>query len=115
MSQITSYGSGGGGGGTGILILNYTNVTTSPYVVQATDSFLGVETSTIPITIELPNNPGVGRVYVIKDINGTAYLHNITVTTVGGVVTIDGATTFIMNSSFESIQLLFDGTEYLIF
>jgi len=115
MSQITSYGSGGGGGSTGILILNYTLVTTSPYVVQATDSFIGVQTSTTAITIELPDSPTIGRVYVIKDIDGTAYLHNITVTTVGGVVDIDSAPTYIMNSSFQSIQLLFNGTEYLIF
>lgn len=114
MSQITSFGSGGGSA-PGTLTLNYTLVTTSPYVVQPTDTFMGVDTSTIAITIELPNAPATGRVYIIKDIIGTGYLHNITVTTVGGAVDIDSAPTYIMNSSFESVQLLFNGTEYLIF
>lgn len=115
MSQITSFGGGGGGGGSGTLILNYTSVTSGPYVVQATDSFLGVVISTTGITIELPNAPTIGRVYVVKDVDGLSPLHNITVTTVGGTVDIDGATTFIINSSFEAVQLLFNGTEYLIF
>lgn len=114
MSQAGSTSSGGGGG-SGILTLNYTSVTSGPYVVQPTDSFLGVVISTTGITIELPNSASVGRVYVVKDVDGLSPLHNIIVTTVGGVVDIDGATTYTINSSFEAIQLLFNGTEYLIF
>ncbi len=114
MSQITSLGSGGGGG-SGTLTLNYTLVTTTPYVVQASDTFLGVDTTTLAITIQLPNAPATGRVYVVKDIIGLAAIHNITITTVGGVVDIDSSPTFAMNTSFEAVQLLFTGTEYLIF
>lgn len=114
MSQITSF-SGSGGGSSGTLTLNYTLVNTTPYVVQSTDTFLGVDTTTLAITIELPNAPTTGRVYIVKDIVGLAAIHNITLTTVGGVVDIDGATTFVINTSFEAVQLLFNGTEYLIF
>ena len=42
-------------------------------------------------------------------------LNNITVTTVGGSVDIDGATSYVMNTSLESAQVLFNGTEYLLF
>jgi hypothetical protein len=115
MSQITSSGSGGGGGGSGTLTLNYTPVTTTPYVVQTLDTFLGVTTSSIAITVELPNAPATGRVYIIKDTTGEAAANNITVTTVGGMVLIDGATTEVMNTTFESLQFLFNGTKYLIF
>lgn len=115
MSQITSSGSGGGGGGSGILTLNYTPVTTTPYVVQPLDTFLGVTTSSIAITVELPNTVTTGRVYIIKDVSGAAAANNITVTTVGGTVLIDGATTEVMNTTFESLQFLFNGTKYLIF
>jgi hypothetical protein len=114
MSQAGSASSSGGGGGTGILTLNYTLVTTTPYVVQATDSFMGVNTA-IAITIQLPNAPVTGRVYMVKDIAGLAAINNITVTTVGGTVLIENAATFVMNSSFEAIQLLFNGTKYLVF
>ncbi len=113
MSQITSFGKGGTPPGT--LTLNYTAVSTTPYVVLPTDEFLGVNTTTLAITIKLPNAPTTGRVYFVKDVTGLSPIHNITLTTVGGVVDIDGATTFVMNSSFEAVSLLFNGTEYLIF
>lgn len=113
MSHIGS--SSGGGNPPGTITLHYTSVTTSPYVVLDTDEFLGVTTSSIAITVELPNAPTVGRVYIIKDISGSAVAHNITVTTVGGVVLIDAATTYVMNAAFEAVQVLFNGTKYLVF
>lgn len=101
---------------TGTSTLNYTSVTTSPYVVSATDDdFLGVTTSSINITIQLPNAPTTGRSYTIKDATGDAVAHNITVTTVGGSVLIDGATSYIMNSEYEAASFLFNGTSYLIY
>lgn len=114
MSQSGS-SSGGNGGASGILRLNYTSVTTTPYVVQPTDSFLGVTTTTSAMTVQLPNNPAVGRVYVVKDASGFAAVRNITVTTVGGTVLIDSAATFIMNTGFQATQFLFNGTKYLAF
>jgi|HubBroStandDraft_1064217.scaffolds.fasta_scaffold27183_2 hypothetical protein len=113
MSQITSFGKGGTPPGT--LTYNYTAVTTTPYVVLATDEFLGVTTTTLAITIKLPNAPAVGRVFIVKDATGFASVHNITVTTVGGTVLIDQAATYIMNSSSEATNFLFNGTKYLAF
>lgn len=102
-------------GASGTSTLNYTNVNTSPYVVTATDTYLGVDSSGGAIQINLPNAPAIGRVFYIKDRTATADTNNITVTTVGGVVNIDGATTFVMNTEYESINVLFDGTTYQIF
>lgn len=101
--------------GVGIATLPYTNVNTTPYVVLATDEYLGVDSSGGAITVQLPNAPVVGRVFIIKDRTGSAATNAITVTTVGGAVNIDGATTFVMNTAFESVQVLFDGTTYQIF
>lgn len=115
MSQITGFGTSGGGGGDGTVTYNYTSVTTTPYVVQTLDELIGVTTSALSITIKLPNAPAIGRVYIIKDGSGFAAVRNITVTTVGGTVIIDAATTFIMNSGFEASQFLFNGTKYLVF
>lgn len=97
---------------TGITTLNYTDVTTTPYVVLTTDDYISVDSSTIPITIRLPNTNATGRVFIIKDRSGNASANNITVTTVGGAVNIDGATTFVMNTNFESIEVIFNGTSY---
>jgi len=115
MSQITSFGSGGGGGGSGVVTYNYTQVTTTPYVVLSTDEFLGVTTTSLAITILLPNAPATGRVYIIKDATGFAAARNITVTTVGGTVLIDASATFIMNTGFQATQFLFNGIKYLPF
>ncbi len=99
----------------GITPYAYTNVNTTPYVVLVTDVYLGVDSSGGAIQINLPNAPVVGRVIVIKDRTGSAAINAITVTTVGGVVLIDGAITFVMNTNYQSIQVLFDGTTYQIF
>lgn len=97
------------------LDLTYTNVNTTPYVVLSTDQFLGVDCSGGVITIQLPNAPGTGRVVVIKDRTGSANTNAIMVTTVGGAVNIDGATSYTMNTQYAAISVLFDGTTYQIF
>ena len=95
--------------------LGITAVTTTPYVVLDDDEFLNVDTGIGAISIELPNAPTTGRVIYIKDGDGSALTNNITVTTVGGVVTIDGATSVVMNSDYQSLSVIFNGTAYLIF
>lgn len=100
---------------TGGSALTYTNVNTTPYVVLPADQFLGVDCSGAPITIQLPNAPSTGRIFVIKDRTGSSLGNNITVTTVGGAVNIDGATTYLIKSAYQSIELLFDGSTYQVF
>ena len=100
---------------TGGSALTYTNVNTTPYVVLPSDQYLGVDCSGGVITIQLPNAPSTGRVFVIKDRTGSSRSNNITVTTVGGAVLIDGATTYVMNSAFQAISLIFDGTTYQVY
>ncbi len=87
----------------------------SPYTVLGSDQFLAVDTSGGVVTIRLPNAPATGTVFYVKDSAGTAAASNITVTTVGGAVNIDGATSFVMNTAYESISVVFDGTAYEVF
>ncbi len=100
---------------TGADILAYTNVTTTPYVVLTTDEYLSVDTSALSITVQLPNAATLGRVYYVKDRTGTAGTRNITVTTVGGAVNIDGATSFVMNTNYQSVNIIGNGTTYEVF
>lgn len=95
--------------------LTYTAVNTSPYTVLAGDQFIGVDCSGGAITIRLPNAPTTGRYITIKDSTGSASANTITVTTVGGVVTIDGATSYLMTADYESVSVLFNGSSYEIY
>jgi hypothetical protein len=93
----------------------YTNVNSSPYVVLSTDVYLSVDSSGGAITIQLPNAATLSRTLDIKDRTGSAPTHNITVTTVGGAVNIDGATTFVMNTAYQSISVIGNASTYEIF
>lgn len=97
--------------------VEYTNVTfaMSPYTVLNSDYFISCNTSGGAITILLPNAATQYSTFVIKDRTGDALTNNITLTTPGGVVTIDGETTYLFDENYESIEVLFNGTSYEIF
>lgn len=101
----------------GITNLTYTGINhaASPYTVLLTDDYISADVTAGVITVLLPNAPATGKVYIIKDKVGLAATSNITVTTVGGAVTIDGATSFVMNTNFEAIQVIFNGVSYEVF
>ena len=89
--------------------------TDSPYTVLAADQFIAADVSTAVITVNLPNTTDTGRVIYIKDSEGNAGTNNITLTTPGGTVTIDGVTSYAMNTNYQSVSVVWTGTEYLIF
>jgi hypothetical protein len=93
---------------------NYTQINhaSSPYTVTATDYYISADPTAGVISVLLPNAPTLYRRFVIKDRTGQASVNNISVTTVGGSVTIDGQTTYTIAGNFGSIQLLFNGTSY---
>ena len=110
-NTITIDATGGGSSNS----YTYTNVNTTPYVVLVTDVYLSVDSSGGAITVQLPNAATSGQFFVVKDRTGSAGSNNITVTTVGGAVNIDGATSFVMNTAYESINAIGNGTAYEVF
>jgi hypothetical protein len=96
---------------------NYTNVlfAASPYTALATDYYISCTSSGGAITIKLPNAPTTNRLFIIKDLSGNASADNISVTTVGGSVTIDGQTTYKIAANYGAINLIFNGSNYEIF
>lgn len=97
-------------------VQSYEDIDTTPYPVTATDYYLSVKSSVGAITIQLPNAASlVGQTYVIKDRTGNAAANNITVTTVGGVINIDGATSQTISTNYGSMQVLWNGTSYEIY
>lgn len=90
-------------------------VADSPYTVLSTDYFISVDSSGGPVTVRLPNSPTPRDTWVIKDALGTAETNAITITTVGGVVTIDGATSIQFADNFQANDVVFNGTGYELF
>lgn len=84
-----------------------------PYDVLGTDYVVSVDTSAAR-TIRLPDAPTTGKIFVIKDVIGSAAANNISLTTVGGAVNIDGATTYTMNVNYQSVTVIFSGSAYFI-
>lgn len=103
--------------------LNYTAVThngtnPSPYTVSGTDYYISCDTTAATpgtISILLPNAPTTLRQFIIKDRTGAASTNNISITTVGGAVTIDGQTTYTLAGNFGSVSLIFNGTSYEVY
>jgi hypothetical protein len=104
-------------------IINYTAIThngsnPSPYTVTLTDYYISVDTKSVTpgtVTILLPNAPIQYRTFIIKDRTGGASANNISITTVGGAVTIDGETTYTLAGNYGAIELLFNGTSYEVY
>ena len=93
----------------------YTNVTTGIYMVTPTDYFISVDSSGGPVTIQLPDSPTSNRQFIIKDRLGQASSNAITITTVSGIATIDGLTSYTFSDNYESLEMLFHGTNYETF
>jgi hypothetical protein len=85
---------------------------TPSYTVLTTDQFIAVDSTGGAISVLLPNAPTTGQIWTIKDQKGQSGTHNITITTVGGSVTIDGATSTLLDFAYESTRVIFDGTSY---
>ena len=113
-NQFTVDSSGGINMGS-FQVVNQVLVSSTPYVVLDTDFYISVDSSGGARTVQLPNSPTSKRIFVVKDSSGSSGTHNITITTVGGTVLIDGSTTFALNSAYESAQLIFNGTSYEVY
>lgn len=98
-------------------VVNYTAIDNgdTPYTALSTDYYIGADVTAGIISILLPDAPSTGRIFIVKDVVGDSSTSNITVTTVGGAVNIDGSTSYVMNLDYQSIQLIFNSTSYEIY
>ena len=94
----------------------YVNVTgPTSYNVLSTDYFISCSSFAGICTIRLPNSPTLNQVFVIKDRTGSPNPTKVVLTTVGGVVLIDGNTSYTFTDDYESVQVLYNGTSYETF
>jgi hypothetical protein len=81
---------------------------TSSYNVQNTDYIISIGTLSSSITITLPASPANGNTYIIADSKGSASSYQIVVD--GNGHNIAGASTYNMDIRYESLMVVFDGT-----
>lgn len=119
MGGITTSASGStitiDGSGEQVITITSLDDGDSPYTVLQTDYYMSCNVSGGTLTIDLPDAPTTGKVYIVKDSGGDAATNNITVTTSGGIVTIDGATSRVISTDYASLQFVFNGTSYEVF
>jgi hypothetical protein len=81
--------------------------------VTSADNIIVVnKTSGAATTVNLNATPTTGQTYIIKDGKGDANTNNITITPSSG--TIDGASTFVMNTNYSAQKIVYNGTEWSI-
>ena len=66
-----------------------------------------------PVTVNLPANPLTGTSITVKDGNGNAAVNNITIVP-NGANTIEGNPSYTVNSNYGHVNLVWDGTKWLI-
>lgn len=87
---------------------------TNTYNVQDNDSIVLVRNnSASPISITLPTATCQGRVIRVKDSIGNAGTYNILISVLSSG-TIDGFNGFVISQNFQSLTLLFSGSEWHI-
>jgi hypothetical protein len=80
-------------------------ITSNTPITSLVDQILLVGTLSSNITITLPVSPVIGQIIFIKDQKGSAGSHPITIA--GNSNTIDGNASYVLNVSYESVQLVY--------
>lgn len=85
---------------------------TTDNLSATTDYFVCADNSGGAATENLPASPGSGLTFLIKDCSGSAATHSITITPNAG--NVDGASTFVMNTNYESVAVTYSGAQWSI-
>jgi|694.fasta_scaffold06999_19 hypothetical protein len=94
------------------------------YNASVATEYISCDTNGGTITINLPSaGVAVGETWIIKDRTGQANYTNppeafngqITIQSLVGGKTIDGSANYIINASFGSVRILYNGTNYEVF
>lgn len=85
---------------------------TPSYTIVDSDDVISVTAITAAFSVDLPASPTTGDTYTIKDSGGNAGTFTITVD--AGLNTIDGVATFPLNVNYQSLDVIYNGTEWSI-
>lgn len=83
----------------------------SDYTANTSIREILVDSTLWPVAITIPPTALVGFRYTIKDHLGTSGINPITVTSPAG---IDGQASFVIDIAFRSIDILFNGIDWVL-
>lgn len=90
--------------------LNLTSYSSGPQTLSATTGVvILVDTTSAAITLTLPASQD-GRVFVIKDVAGTAGTNNITIATPGSEKIENLTNNYVMDAAFQCVELVADAS-----
>ena len=92
--------------------------TTEDYTLTTSDYYIGVDTTSNPVTLSLPNanTTTSGQTFVVKDEGGAANNNNITVHISIEGNTIDGGDSVILESPYAAVSIYSNGvTKYFVY
>jgi hypothetical protein len=89
-----------------------TATSTTDNISATADYFVCADDSSAAATENLPSSPTTGLTFLIKDCGGSAATHNITVTPASG--NVDGASTYVMSTAYQSIAVTYTGSQWSI-
>lgn len=93
--------------------LNTKIVTTTPYTIVTSDEVVFVNVPG-PASVVLPTVvSGAGLAFYIKDISGNATVNPITISALGNLL-VDGTSFALLNRGYSHIQVVYDGTGWMI-
>jgi hypothetical protein len=92
-------------------IVSITGITTY-YQATNTDDYIGVSAN-VPVTIQLPTSPIVGKKITVKDEGNKISLHNITVT-VGAGVSVENDTSVVMKINHQSFTFFYNSQNWFL-
>jgi len=82
----------------------------SPFTITGTAVFVGV-TNAAATTVKMPAASAVGDWYVVTDPLGQAGSNNITVD--GNGKNINGASTYVISTNYDSVRVFYTGSEWI--
>lgn len=86
---------------------------TTPVAVATTDNIVICKlTSPGAVAVSLPGSPTQGTTFVVKDGTGDAGTNNITITPTGK--NIDGASTYVIGTNYQSATVVYNGTQWSV-
>lgn len=88
-------------------------IASSEFPVLLNQFYIGVRSvaTSTNITLPLASVAGLGKIYIVKDLSGSALATTITIST-SGTDTLDGETTTAINTNYGKVGLFCDGQNW---